>query len=247
MEWCDIFLTKSKAKAERFYFEGNDDTFQIVRGSDHHYLSVRFVEEPDIDHLVEHKWIDDSVDEIVKFLKDTPLLSKRSIGEYLGGTKPFNSKVLHAFIGSIDFEGMSLVDGIRRLCSYFTFPIEAAQIDPIMRKFAERYYLQNEDILEWENDAYTLSYAIILLNMNMSHADVANRMTKEEFVKENYRRSDQGLLELIGEIYDRIEEQQIVQNYGYTAENALLYWVEDGTKATQWTISNTFTDSGSSE
>ena len=241
-------MTKSEAKAERFYFEGNDDTFQIVRGSDHHYLSVRFVMEPDIDHLIEHKLIDDSVDGVVKFLKDTPFLSKRSIGEYLGGTKPFNSKVLDAFIGSIDFEGMALDDGIRRLCSYFTFPIEAFQIDPIMRKFAEKYRLQNEDIFDWGNYEYTLSYAIILLNMNLWRADITNRMTKEEFVKENLSTvSDQGLLGLVGEIYDRIQEREIVQNYGYTAEESLLYWVEDGTKATQWTISNTLTDGGSSE
>ena len=81
-------MTKSEAKAERFYFEGNDDTFQIVRGSDHHYLSVRFVEEPDIDHHIENKLIDDSVDEIVKFLKDTPSSASAALANILVEQSP---------------------------------------------------------------------------------------------------------------------------------------------------------------
>ena len=78
---------------------------------------------------------------------------------------------------------MSLDDGIRRLCSYFTLPNEKAQVDPIMEKFAEKYCLQNEDIFNEENDAYILSYAVIMLNVNLWHPSIPNRITKEALVK----------------------------------------------------------------
>lgn len=164
-----------------------------------------------IKYLIEQKLIDDSVNAIVEFLKTTPSLNKTQIGDYLGGAKPFNIEVMHAFIDSIDFEGMALDDGIRRLCTHFKLPGEAAQIDRIMQKFAEKYCLQNEDIFKVADDAYILSYAIIMLNVALWHPDIKKRMTKEEFGKNNLLAvTDQGLLGLMHEIYDRIQEREIL-------------------------------------
>jgi Sec7-like guanine-nucleotide exchange factor len=164
-----------------------------------------------IKYLIENKLIEDSVEAIVEFLKTTPSLNKTQIGDYLGGAKPNNISVMHAFIDSIDFADMALDEGIRKLCTHFKLPGEAAQIDRIMQKFAEKYCLQNGDIFKLADDAYILSYAIIMLNVALWHPDIKKRMTKEEFGKNNLLAvTDQELLGLMHEIYDRIQEREIL-------------------------------------
>eukprot|EP01083_Nonionella_stella_P173092 595988_1 len=164
-----------------------------------------------IKYLRENELIEGSVESIVEFLKNTPSLNKTQIGDYLGGAKPYNVSVMHAFIDSIDFTDLGLDDGIRRLCTHFKLPGEAAQIDRIMQKFAETYCLQNEDIFVEADDAYILSYAIIMLNVALHHPQIKQRMTKEEFGKNNLLAvTDQTLEPLMHAIYDRIWEREIV-------------------------------------
>jgi len=88
------------------------------------------------EHIPKNHWFikDDTVEAIVIFLKTLwkhSSLNKTQIGDYLGGAKPFNISVVYAFIDSIDFSEMGLDNGIRKLCTYFKLPGEAAQIDRI--------------------------------------------------------------------------------------------------------------------
>ncbi len=56
-----------------------------------------------IKYLIDNKLIENNSKEIVTFLKSQPSLNKTQIGDYLGGAKPFNISIMHAFIDSIDF------------------------------------------------------------------------------------------------------------------------------------------------
>ena len=80
-----------------------------------------------------------------------------------------------------------------------------------MQKFAETFCLQNEDVFSLSDDAYILSYSILMLNCALHSPNIKTRMTKEVFTKNNLLAvTDQGLVALMHEIYDRIQEREIL-------------------------------------
>jgi Sec7-like guanine-nucleotide exchange factor len=56
-------------------------------------------------------------------------LSKRKLGEFLGGMAAFNQAVLRALLRKLDFKGLSLVEALRSFLRIFRLPGEAQQID----------------------------------------------------------------------------------------------------------------------
>eukprot|EP00493_Phyllostaurus_siculus_P022257 UN22589 len=140
-----------------------------------------------VKYLIEHNLIEDTEEAIVEFLNTAEGLNKTKVGEYLGGEKQRNLKVMHNYIESKNFANMSLDEGVRLLCSFFRLPGEGQKIDRILQKFAERWFLQNPKS-EFKNadGPYILAYSIIMLNVNRHNPKVKDKMNKEEFVR-NHR------------------------------------------------------------
>lgn len=61
------------------------------------------------------------------------------IGEYLGQHEEFPLSVMHAYVDSMQFSGLTFHAAIREFLKGFRLPGEAQKIDRIMEKFAERY------------------------------------------------------------------------------------------------------------
>lgn len=61
------------------------------------------------------------------------------IGDYIGQHEEFPLSVMHAYVDSINFSGMTFGAAIREFLSGFRLPGEAQKIDRIMEKFAERW------------------------------------------------------------------------------------------------------------
>ncbi|ETO24671.1 hypothetical protein RFI_12486, partial [Reticulomyxa filosa] len=177
--------------------------------------AVKFNSDPKegLQYMYENGLMEEKVDDVVKFLKETVSLNKAQIGEYLGNEKPFAIKVMHQYIESLNFENLELDEAVRKLCSYFKLPGEGQKIDRIMQKFAERYCLQNENAFRQADDAYILAYSIIMLNVNLHNPNVKSRMTKEQFVKNTMLAiTDTSLSTRIELTYDRIAANEIVLN-----------------------------------
>ncbi|ETO24807.1 hypothetical protein RFI_12350 [Reticulomyxa filosa] len=122
-----------------------------------------------------------------------------------------NKKVMHQYIETLDFTGLEIDEGVRKLCTYFKLPGEGQKIDRILQKFAERYCLQNEDTFRQADDAYILSYSIIMLNVNLYNRNVKTHMSKEQFMKNTLLAvPDPSLSPLLDSIYDRIAANEIL-------------------------------------
>ena len=69
-------------------------------------------------------------------------LSKRKVGEYLGGIDPFQQMVLDAFMRHPDnnFTGMALDEALRALLVKFRLPGEAQQISRVLESFGARLH-----------------------------------------------------------------------------------------------------------
>ncbi|KAJ6710019.1 SEC7 DOMAIN-CONTAINING PROTEIN-RELATED [Salix koriyanagi] len=113
-----------------------------------------------IEFLINANKLGNSVEEIAAFLKNTSGLNKTLIGDYLGEREDFSLKG-------------------------FRLPGEAQKIDRIMEKFAERYCKCNPKVFSSADTAYVLAYSVILLNTDAHKPMVKNKMSADDFIRNN--------------------------------------------------------------
>ncbi|CAN0824548.1 Brefeldin A-inhibited guanine nucleotide-exchange protein 2 [Linum grandiflorum] len=93
----------------------------------------------------------------------------------------------------------------------FRLPGEAQKIDRIMEKFAERYCKCNPKVFISADTAYVLAYSVILLNTDAHNPMVKNKMSADDFIRNN-RGIDDGKdvpEEYLRSLYERISTNEI--------------------------------------
>lgn len=85
---------------------------------------------------------------MAEFLRHTPGLDLRHVGEYLSKRHDFNGQVRKAFLDLFPFPGLGLVEALRTLLGTFRLPGEAQLIERLMESFAEAYYVAQPPILD---------------------------------------------------------------------------------------------------
>ncbi|XP_020553453.1 brefeldin A-inhibited guanine nucleotide-exchange protein 2 isoform X2 [Sesamum indicum] len=164
-----------------------------------------------IEFLINANKVGDSPEEIAAFLKNTSGLNKTLIGDYLGEMEDLPLKVMHAYVDSFDFEDMEFDDAIRKLLEGFRLPGEAQKIDRIMEKFAERYCKCNPEDFISADTAYVLAYSVIMLNTDAHNPMVKNKMSAEDFIRNNQGIDDGKDLpeEYMRSLFERITKNEI--------------------------------------
>lgn len=69
--------------------------------------------------------------------------------------------------------------------SGFRLPGEAQKIDRIMEIFASRYHENNPGVFASPDTAYVLAFSVIMLNTDLHNPAVKNKITKQQFFKNN--------------------------------------------------------------
>ncbi|CAF0848856.1 unnamed protein product [Adineta ricciae] len=157
--------------------------------------------------------------EIVKFLKDNPLLDKKIIGEYLSNRK--NIHVLEQYVKTFNFEEMRVDEALRIYLSEFRLPGEAPLISTLLEHFAAHWRECNNHQLANNDAAFGLAYACIMLNTDQHNTNVRRQsspMTCEDFKRNlskmnNNENFDDGMLT---EIYNAIKSDEIVMPAEHT-------------------------------
>ncbi|XP_020683797.1 brefeldin A-inhibited guanine nucleotide-exchange protein 2 isoform X1 [Dendrobium catenatum] len=164
-----------------------------------------------IQFLVNAKKVGDSAEEIASFLKSKSGLNKVLIGDYLGGREELPIKVMHAYVDSFDFQGIEIDEAIRSFLHGFRLPGEAQKIDRIMEKFAEHYCKCNPKTFSSADTAYVLAYSIIMLNTDAHNPMIKNKMSADNFIRNNRGIDDGKDLpeEYLRSLYDRISRNEI--------------------------------------
>ncbi|KAJ3697483.1 hypothetical protein LUZ61_001188 [Rhynchospora tenuis] len=124
---------------------------------------------------------------VALLLRYTPGLDKNLLGDYLGHHDDFCILVLHEFSRTFDFTGMSLDTALRLFLETFRLPGESQKIQRVLEAFSERYYEQSPQILVNRDAALVLSYSLIMLNTDQHNIRVKNKMTEEDFIRNNRR------------------------------------------------------------
>ncbi|KAL1305418.1 hypothetical protein AAFC00_002304 [Neodothiora populina] len=152
--------------------------------------------------------------DIAAFLLSNDRLDKKALGEYLGEGDQENIAIMHAFVDLMDFTKTRFVEALRRFLQSFRLPGEAQKIDRLMLKFAERYVTGNPNAFANADTAYVLAYSVVMLNTDQHSAQVKQRMTAEDFIKNNRGINDGQSLpdEYLTAIFDEISKNEIVLN-----------------------------------
>ncbi|PIA49931.1 hypothetical protein AQUCO_01300573v1 [Aquilegia coerulea] len=164
-----------------------------------------------IDFLINAKKVGNSPEEIAAFLKDASGLNKTLVGDYLGERDDLPLKVMHAYVDSFDFQGMEFDEAIRAFLQGFRLPGEAQKIDRIMEKFAERYWKCNPKAFTSADTAYVLAYSVIMLNTDAHNPMVKNKMSPDDFIRNNRGIDDGKDLpeDYLRSLYERISRNEI--------------------------------------
>ncbi len=157
--------------------------------------------------------------QLIKYLKETPLLDKKMIGEYL--SKRSNIAILEQFVKSFNFASIRIDEALRLFLETFRLPGEAPLISIIMENFAQNWRAANANQFANDDAAFTLAYAIIMLNVDQHNHNVKKQstpMTVEEF-KKNLRKVNGGAdfdNDLLEEIFMAIKNEEIVMPAEHT-------------------------------
>ncbi|XP_022642220.1 brefeldin A-inhibited guanine nucleotide-exchange protein 3-like [Vigna radiata var. radiata] len=91
---------------------------------------------------------------------------------------------------------------------------EAQKIDRIIEKFAERYYKCNPKAFSSADTAYVLAYSVIMLNTDAHNPMVKNKMSPDDFIRNNRGIDDGKDLpeEYSKSLFDKISRNEIKMN-----------------------------------
>jgi len=163
--------------------------------------------------------------EVAQFLRDNPLLDKKVIGDYISTKK--NSEILKEFVASFEFKDTRIDEALRMFLESFRLPGEAPLISHVLENFSEVWTAANNSPFANVDAAYTLSYAVIMLNVDQHNSNVKQQsMTWEQF-KKNLKGVNGGQdfdPNMLNQIYNAIRSEEIVmpaEHTGVVKENYL--------------------------
>uniref|UniRef100_A0A1I7SZ71 SEC7 domain-containing protein n=2 Tax=Caenorhabditis tropicalis TaxID=1561998 RepID=A0A1I7SZ71_9PELO len=152
-------------------------------------------------------------DSLVQWLRTNPQLDKKAIADYICNRK--HAEVLKAFVKSFPFENTRLDVALRMFLETFRLPGESAEISLVMQHFSEEWFIANNEPFNHVDAAFTLSYAIIMLNVDQ-HNPQAKRnqppMTVDCFKKNlsGTNGSKDFDPEMVADMYHAIKSEEIV-------------------------------------
>ncbi|GAA5869908.1 hypothetical protein JCM16303_001838 [Sporobolomyces ruberrimus] len=163
-----------------------------------------------IKFLEEHGVITKEPASLAEFLKTTPKLDKKLLGDFI--SRPDQIEVLKTFMQSMDFSGKIICDAMRELLEAFRLPGESQQIARITETFAEVYFATQPAEIRSQDATYVLSYSVIMLNTDLHNPQVRKRMDLQAYSR-NLRGVNENAdfdPEYLRAIYESIRKREIV-------------------------------------
>ncbi|KAL6262377.1 hypothetical protein P5V15_007466 [Pogonomyrmex californicus] len=166
-------------------------------------------------------------EKVAKLLRENPGLDKKAIGEYI--SKIENKNILNYFVHNFDLRNTRIDQALRLYLESFRLPGEASLISLLLEKFAEHWHDSNGRPFASADAAFTLAYAVIMLNVDQHNCNVKrqnNPMTADEF-KRNLKKVNGDTdfnQDMLDEIYTSIKGEEIVmpaEQTGLIKENYL--------------------------
>jgi hypothetical protein len=149
-------------------------------------------------------------------------LSKSELGDLFGEDTVEAKRIYNAFVSKFNVVGLDLDLTLRRLLYLFKLPGEAQKIDRVMQVFSKHYYDANcgentplplvREAIKSPKEAYTLVFALIMLNTDAHTENLPKRMSCQEFLDNIRYSTKEGIFidnDYLSDMYYRIVNEEI--------------------------------------
>ena len=138
--------------------------------------------------------------------------------QIMAENNPFSNLILKEYSKTYNFEGYNIIKALNLFMSTFRLMGESYNIYNFICAFGFKYYEDNKEIFEknkknktsicFNSDAEVTSfaYSIMILNTDLHNPNVINKMTVEEFIKNN---KSSGLFKEVPEDYFKLIYQEL--------------------------------------
>ncbi|KAH8595208.1 hypothetical protein B0O99DRAFT_594786 [Bisporella sp. PMI_857] len=109
---------------------------------------------------------------------------KSKAATWLGEEGLDRARTLIAYMELYDFANINILVALRKLCSRLVLKAESQQVDRILDTFSHRWCQCNPNHgFKAIDVVHTICYSILLLNTDLHMADIDQKMTRSQFVK----------------------------------------------------------------
>jgi hypothetical protein len=118
------------------------------------------------------------------FEGDEELVSKAGAAAWLGQTTGISSRTRKAYMELFDWSGINILAAFRELCGRLVVRAESQELDRVIETFSARWCESNVNHGFKHSDVvHTITFSILMLNTDLHIADIDQRMTRSQFVK----------------------------------------------------------------
>ncbi|KAL8377180.1 hypothetical protein RB595_008046 [Gaeumannomyces hyphopodioides] len=131
-------------------------------------------------------------------------IQKEKAAAWMGEEGPVRQRTLQAYMSLFDFAGRSIVSSLRDICARLILKAETQQVDRILAAFAKRWCECNpKHGFKATDVVHTICYSIMLLNTDLHMADIEQKMTRSQFVKNTIGTIRQALADTAPDAFGR--------------------------------------------
>ncbi|KAI6083089.1 hypothetical protein F4821DRAFT_197914 [Hypoxylon rubiginosum] len=131
-------------------------------------------------------------------------IRKEKAAAWMGEEGLVRQRTLTAYMELYDFTSQSVLTALRQICGRLVFRAETQQVDRILVAFSNRWCDCNPNHGFKTTDViHTMCYSIMLLNTDLHLADIDQKMTRSQFVKNTMTTIKHALADSAPESFDR--------------------------------------------
>jgi hypothetical protein len=152
---------------------------------------------------------------------DEDWISKAKAAAWMGEEGPIRQRTLQAYMELYDFKNQSVVSALRQVCGRLIFRAETQQVDRILVAFSKRWCDCNPNhgfkatgeptsnhrgeilLTVFVDVIHMICYSIMLLNTDLHLADIEQKMTRSQFVKNTMTTISQAVKEVAPDAFTR--------------------------------------------
>ncbi|KAL8666237.1 MAG: hypothetical protein Q9168_007525 [Polycauliona sp. 1 TL-2023] len=118
------------------------------------------------------------------FEGDETLVSKAKAAAWLGDAGPDRARVRRAYMELFDWQNLNILMALRDFCGRLLLKGETQQVDRVLDAFSAQWCACNANHGFKATDVvHTICYSILLLNTDLHAAEIEQKMTRAQFIK----------------------------------------------------------------
>ncbi|KAI0388346.1 hypothetical protein F5Y17DRAFT_463797 [Xylariaceae sp. FL0594] len=135
---------------------------------------------------------------------DEDFIQKEKAASWMGEEGPVRQRTLRAYMELYDFKNQSVLASLRQVCTRLVLQGETQQVDRVLVAFSKRWCECNPNHGFKSTDViHTMCYSFMLLNTDLHVADIENRMTRSQFIKNTMSTIIQAITDSAPETFNR--------------------------------------------